>query len=135
MSLGNSLTIKQGPADDAGPGWFGLPRTNLADPNVKRDLQLLRMRSVLDPKRHFKKDTRKPLPEFSQVGTLIEGPTEFYSARLTRKERKRTLVEEVLGSAEANAKFKSKYNEIQEKASSGKKSHYKKLMARRRRGV
>lgn len=93
------------------------------------------MRDVLAMgKQHFKKDTRKdPFPEFSQVGTLVEGPTEFYSARLTKKERKRTLVEEVLSSGQALSKFKSKYNEIQERKSSGKKSHYKKLVARRRR--
>ncbi|OIW33949.1 hypothetical protein CONLIGDRAFT_628869 [Coniochaeta ligniaria NRRL 30616] len=92
------------------------------------------MRDVLAMgKQHFKKDTRKdPFPEFSQVGTLVEGPTEFYSARLTKKERKRTLVEEVLSSGQALSKFKSKYSEIQERKSSGKKSHYKKVVARRR---
>lgn len=85
-------------------------------------------------KQHFKKDTRKdPVPQFSQIGTLVEGPTEYYSARLTKKERKRTLVEEVLSSGQALSKFKSKYGEIQERKTSGKKSHYKKLVARRRR--
>ncbi|KAH8910166.1 Fcf2-domain-containing protein [Coniochaeta sp. PMI_546] len=118
--------------DNAGPSWYGLPRT---DPQTKKDLQIIKMRDVLAMgKQHFKKDTRKdPFPEFSQVGTLVEGPTEFYSARLTKKERKRTLVEEVLSSGQALSKFKSKYNEIQERKSSGKKSHYKKVVARRRR--
>jgi hypothetical protein len=36
------------------------------------------------------------IPEFSQVGTIIEGPTEYLSGRLTNKERKQTFVEEVL---------------------------------------
>jgi hypothetical protein len=39
------------------------------------------------------------------LGTLGEGPTEFYSARLTKKERKRTLAEEVLSYGEALSKF------------------------------
>lgn len=109
-----------------------MPATNISDPKIKREFQLLRLRGVLDTKKFFKKDTRKePYPQFSQMGTLVEGPTEFYSARLTRKERKRTLVEEVL-SSDANAKFKQRYNEIQVKKTSGKKSHYKKLMARRK---
>lgn len=112
-----------------------MPRTNIEDPKVKREFQLLRLRGILDPKKHFKKDSRKdPFPQYSQMGTLIEGPTEFYSARVNRKDRKQTLVEEVLASGEANSKFKARYNKIQEKKTSGKKAHYKKLMARRKRG-
>lgn len=116
----------------AGPMWFNLPRTDLT-PELKRDLQLLRMRSVLDPKRHFKKDNRKSdVPEFSQVGTIIEGPTEFRSARLTNRERKRTLVEEVLAGELSTRRFKSKYNEIQKSKTSGRKDHYKKIKAMRK---
>lgn len=117
--------------DDAGAEWFNMPRTNVT-PELLRDLKLLRMRNVLNPKQFFKKDTRTNLvPTFSQVGTLIEGATEFHSNRLTRKERKRTLAEEVLASSDAVAKFKTKYNEIQTKKMSGRKGHYKKLMAQR----
>ena len=110
-----------------------MPRTNLT-PQLKKDLQLLRMRGVLDPKQHWRKDTRKNfVPDFSQVGTLVEGPTEYYSARLTRKERKQTIVEEVLGSTETNAKFKTRYNDIQTRKMSGRKGFYKKLVAQRRK--
>lgn len=111
-----------------------MPRTS-DDPKVKRDLQVLKLRNVLAlGKQHFKKDSRKdPIPKFSQMGTLVEGPTDFYSARLTRKERKRTLVEEVLASHNSLSKFKTKYNEIQERSMSGRKAHYKKMSARRKR--
>lgn len=74
------------------------------------------------------------MPEFSQVGTIIEGPTEYFSARLSNKERKRTFVEEVLAGESSTQKFKSKYNEIQSKKTSGKKAHYKKLKEQRRGG-
>lgn len=37
--------------------------------------------------------------KFAQLGTVIEGPTEFKSARLTKKERKNTLLEEVMSDA------------------------------------
>ncbi|KAI1005213.1 hypothetical protein K3495_g3003 [Podosphaera aphanis] len=111
----------------AGPDWYDLPRTELT-PEVKRDLKLLRMRDVLDPKRHYKKDQRKSeFPEFSQVGTIIEGPTEYYNGRLSNKERKQTLVEETLHSTKSMQRFKSKYAEIQAVKTSGKKAHYKKL--------
>jgi len=118
----------------AGPNWYNLPRTTLT-PELKRDLQLLRMRSVLDPKRHYKKEgSRAQVPEFSQVGTIIEGPTEFFSARLSNQERKRTFVEEVLAGESSTHRFRSKYNEIQAAKTSGKKSHYKKMKAQRRGG-
>lgn len=103
---------------------------------MKRNFQILRMRSVLaNGKQHFKRDTRRdPIPEFSQMGTIVEGPTEYYSARLTRKERKRDLVEEVLAERETTSKFATRYGKIQERKASGKKAFYKKLMAQRRRG-
>ena len=94
------------------------------------------MRSVLDPKRHYKKDNGKAkAPEFSQVGTIFEGPTEFYSARLLNKERKRTLVDEVLAGKESLNRFKSKYDDIQSAKTSGKKAHYRALKEERSRGI
>ncbi|KAI3392210.1 hypothetical protein diail_6071, partial [Diaporthe ilicicola] len=120
--------------DNAGAAWNYMPRTNIDDPKVKRDIQLLRMRGIVDRKKFFKKDSRKdPFPAFSQVGTLVGGPIEQQNGRLTRKERKRTLVEEVLATGEADGKFKDRYAKIQEKKMSGKKGHYKKLMAARRK--
>ncbi|KAH8600823.1 Fcf2 pre-rRNA processing-domain-containing protein [Bisporella sp. PMI_857] len=111
--------------------WYNLPKTTLT-PELKRDLQLLHMRGVLDPKRHYKKEGSKPkIPEFSQVGTIIEGPTEFLTGRLTNKERKRTLVEEILETEKSSGRFKNKYGEIQVAKTSGKKDYYKALKAKR----
>ncbi|KAI1094368.1 Fcf2-domain-containing protein [Rostrohypoxylon terebratum] len=116
---------------DAGPSWFNLPKTDLT-PELKKDLQLLRMRDVLDTKRFYRKDSSRSLvPEFSQVGTIVEGPTDFFNGRLTKKERKRTLLEEVLQTEDVTRKFKSKYGQIQEANASGKKGHYKKMMQKR----
>ncbi|KAI6092504.1 Fcf2-domain-containing protein [Hypoxylon rubiginosum] len=116
---------------DAGASWYNLPKTDLT-PQLKKDLQLLRMRDVLDPKRFYRKDTSRALvPQFSQVGTIVEGPTDFFNARLTKKERKRTLLEEVLETEDVTRKFKSKYGEIQATKTSGKKGHYKKMMETR----
>ncbi|KAI1752431.1 Fcf2-domain-containing protein [Xylaria castorea] len=115
---------------DAGPQWFNLPATDLT-PQLRRDLQLLKMRDVLDPKRHYKKDTTRAIPEFSQVGTVIPGPTDYFSARMTKKDRKRTLLEDVLATEDTTRRFKSKYGEIQAVKTSGKKGHYKTMMQRR----
>jgi hypothetical protein len=100
----------------------------------KRDLQLLRMRSVLDSKRHYKKENGKAkAPEFSQVGTIIQGPTEFFSGRITKKDRKKTFVEETMATERQNRKFESKYRDIQDTKTNGKKAYYNKLKAQRKR--
>jgi hypothetical protein len=112
-----------------------MPRTDLT-PELKRDLQLIKMRSVLDPHRQYKKDNGKmQAPEFSQVGTIVEGATEYYSGRLDNKQRKRTLVEEVLAGEHETKRFKRQYGELQQKTTSGKKSFYKALKAQRQGGV
>lgn len=112
-----------------------MPKTDLT-PELKRDLQLLKMRSVLDPHRHYKKDGGKmKAPEYSQVGTIIEGPTEYLSGRIENKNRKRTLVEEVLAGEQQNGRFKKKYGEVQDRKGSGKKAFYKALKDKRKGGI
>lgn len=90
------------------------------------------MRGLLDPK-HQKKALRADAPKYSQVGKIIEGPADFYSARLARKERRQTILGEVMRE-QSNDKLKSKYAAIQKKKTSGKKAFYQKLVAQRRKG-
>lgn len=93
---------------------------------------MLKMRNVLDPHRHYKKDNGKLRPpEYSQVGTIVEGPTEYYSARLSNKERKRTFVEEVLAGEQSSGRFSKKYGDVQVAKTSGKKAYYKGVQAKR----
>ena len=89
------------------------------------------MRGILDPKNQ-KKTLREAPPAHAHIGTIIEGPTEFYSARLARKERKRSMLDEVMRDADS-FKLKNKFSGIQEKKASGKKGFYKNLMAQRRK--
>ncbi|CAI6333260.1 unnamed protein product [Periconia digitata] len=132
------IAIKKQKEEDkkatAGSDWFNLPRTDLT-PELRRDLQLLKMRNVLDAKRHYKKsDSKSDVPAYSQVGTVIEGPTEFYNSRIANKDRKRTFVEEVLAQEESSGKFKRKYDDILKSKSSGKKAFYKALQEKRSKG-
>lgn len=94
------------------------------------------MRNVLDPKRHYKKGPSKlGAPKYMQVGTIVEGPTEWYSDRIDNKQRKRTFVEEVMAGEHETKRFKRKYGELQTKHTSGKKAFYKSLKAQRKGGV
>ncbi|XP_068328030.1 rRNA-processing protein fcf2-like [Pyrus communis] len=73
---------------------FDMPAPTMT-PELQKDLQLLKLRNVMDPKRHYKKGDAQPNKYF-QVGTVIESPLDFFSSRLTKKERKVSLAEEVL---------------------------------------
>lgn len=74
-------------------------------------------------------------PEYSQVGTIVEGPTEFFSGRIENKKRKRTFVEEVLEGERDTGRYKNKYGDVQAKKTSGKKAFYKALKDKRKGGV
>jgi hypothetical protein len=100
-------------------------------PEFKRDWQILRMRSVLDPK-HQKKTLKAEPPKYSQIGEVIAGPSESSNARLARKSKGRTLLEEAIRTSNKD-KLKTKYAGIQKSKSSGKKAFYKKLVQDRRK--
>ncbi|KAL8641604.1 MAG: hypothetical protein Q9228_001603 [Teloschistes exilis] len=115
----------------AGPEWFYFPRTKLT-PELKRDLQVLKMRSIWDPKRHYKNDSRKNLvPQYSQFGTILEGPTEFHSSRIPRRDRKQSFVDEVLAAEDHTLLFKRKYDDVQASKRSGRQDFYKHLKRKR----
>ncbi|EEB09618.1 rRNA processing protein Fcf2 [Schizosaccharomyces japonicus yFS275] len=95
---------KKGIRDTAGSDWFEMPAGELTE-SVKRDIQLLKMRNVLDPKRHYRRDTSTSLPKYFQMGRIVDGPFDFVSNRYTRAERKETILDEVLNDTERLKKF------------------------------
>ncbi|XP_009399073.2 rRNA-processing protein fcf2-like isoform X1 [Musa acuminata AAA Group] len=106
--------LKKNMKDTAGRSWFDMPALTIT-PEIKKDLEILKLRHVIDPKRHFKKgDNSKALPKYFQVGTVIEPASEFFSGRLTKKERKTTLADELLHDDALKAYRKRKIQEIQE---------------------
>ncbi|CAM8924277.1 unnamed protein product [Rhodiola kirilowii] len=110
----NKLLRKQ-IKDTAGTSWFDMPAQTIT-PELKKDLQLLKLRNVLDPKRHYKKgDTKlKNLPKYFQVGTVVESASDFYSGRLTKKERKESIADELLSDKRLADYRKRKVREIEE---------------------
>lgn len=94
------------------------------------------MRDVLDTKRHYKKEAGQAHgPEFSQIGTIIQGPTEFYSSRISNRDRRKTFADEVLATEQSTGRFRKKYKDVQSAATSGKKAFYKGLKAKRLGGT
>ncbi|XP_058075219.1 rRNA-processing protein fcf2-like [Magnolia sinica] len=108
----NKLLKKQ-VKDTTGKSWFEMPAPTIT-PEIKKDLQILKMRSVIDPKRHYKKGDSNTLPKYFQVGTVIESASDFFSGRLTKKERKPTLADELLSDRSLGDYRKRKVRDIEE---------------------
>ncbi|KAJ8958221.1 hypothetical protein NQ318_017362 [Aromia moschata] len=104
-----------------GKKWYGLPATEMTE-EVKHDLEILQMRSVLDPKHFYKKNDLSVLPKYFQFGTVMDTPVDYYKDRIPKNKRKKTLVDELLADANFNKYNKRKYKEIIEDR---QKTHYK----------
>ncbi|KAL5726429.1 hypothetical protein ACHQM5_009473 [Ranunculus cassubicifolius] len=102
--------IRKQRKDTTGGDWFDMPAPTIT-PELKNDLQILKMRNVLDPKRHYKKGDVST--KYFQVGTVIESSSDFFTGRLTKKERKRTLAEEILADPSYAQYRKRKVREIE----------------------
>lgn len=94
-----------------GKKWFNLPAPEMTE-EVKHDLEVIQMRSVLDPKHFYKKNDMKALPKYFHIGKVVDTPLDFYNGRLTKKERKRTIVDELMADAQFSKYNKRKYKEI-----------------------
>ncbi|XP_073006384.1 rRNA-processing protein fcf2-like [Typha latifolia] len=109
-----NMLLRKNVKDTAGASWFDMPAPNIT-PELKKDLEILKLRSVIDPKRHFKKGEKsKAPPKYFQASTVIEPATEFFSGRLTKKQRKMTLADELLSDHALKAYRKRKVQEIEE---------------------
>lgn len=95
----------------AGSGWFGMAPTAMTD-QLKTDLSIIRNRNYLDPKK-FYKSADSFEGKVLQVGTVIEGSAEFYSSRLTKRDRRQNLTEEIMADSSVSNYAKRKYQDIQ----------------------
>lgn len=68
---------------------------------------------MLDPDNAYKKVKAKNFkpPKYFEIGTVVPGPTEYYSGP-SKKERNRTLVDEVLKNAEMKQHIKEKFAKL-----------------------
>nr|XP_057929846.1 deoxynucleotidyltransferase terminal-interacting protein 2 [Doryrhamphus excisus] len=108
-----------------GDSWFNMKAPELTK-ELQGDLQLLKMRGSLDPKRFYKKNDRDGFPKYFQVGTVVDNPVDFYHSRVPKKQRKRTMVEELLADAEFRHQNKKRYHDIvAEKAAQAAGKHRK----------
>lgn len=105
-----------------GKDWFNLPAQEMTE-EVKNELELIRMRSVLDPKHFYKRSEMKTLPKYFQIGKVVDSPLDYYNERGTKKTKAKTLVDELLQDAQFQKYNKKKYAEALEKRK--KKAYHK----------
>lgn len=137
-----------------GPKWFDMAGTQVT-PEIARDLKLIQLRNVLDPKRFYKKDqfllkdsqsasangngnaknAKKAAPvKYFQIGRIIDSPTDAATNRLTNKQRRKEhIVDDLLADADKAKYFKQKFLAVQfkKKSDRGRGSQF----TRKRGGV
>uniref|UniRef100_A0A2K6KIG7 Deoxynucleotidyltransferase terminal interacting protein 2 n=1 Tax=Rhinopithecus bieti TaxID=61621 RepID=A0A2K6KIG7_RHIBE len=89
----------------AGDGWFGMKA-----PEMTNELKMISNQH--GPKRFYKKNDRDGFPKYFQIGTIVDNPADFYHSRIPKKQRKRTIVEELLADSEFRRYNRRKYLEI-----------------------
>lgn len=95
---------------DAGDGWFGMKSTPLTE-DVKRDIALVRNRNYLDPKRFYKSSDQPS--KVLQIGTVVEGFGEFYTSRLTKKQRRTNITEEIMADPKVGTYALKKFHDME----------------------
>lgn len=122
---------KRQPDTSAGAGWFGMKPTSITD-EVKTDLAVIKNRNYLDPKRFYKSSDK--FGSVLQVGTVIEGATEYYSSRLTKKQRRTNITEEIMADPSSADYTRRKFGKMQREREEEAKKRKIKPKKKARRG-
>ena len=121
-------------ADTAGAAWAHMAAPELT-PALKRELQIVRMRGALDPKRFYKSsDMKRELPKYFAVGTVVEGAEEGAAGRLTKRQRKQSMLDELMSDDRVKARAKNKFQEVQKERSRGVKRQSKRRPRGQKKG-
>lgn len=112
--------------DTAGPAWFNMPAAEKT-PELEAELRALRLRNIIDPKRHYKGGDQASTSKYVQIGTIIDDPTDFYASKThttSRRARQKSLVDSLLRDEESRLYYKSRFNKLQQHSSSGSHKAY-----------
>ncbi|CAH8653516.1 unnamed protein product [Heterobilharzia americana] len=88
--------------------WFDLPRPDVTEED-RDDLELIRLRRAISSDTHVRKSDGKS--SYFQRGVVVDDPGSFYD-RLPRKQRGKTLVDELLSNAEIMKVQRKRYAKI-----------------------
>lgn len=104
--------------------WHEIAERQLS-PEEERDARIIENRQHIDPKRFYKSSgtgrARGELPKRVHFGTVVVGAHEFYSSRMTKKERRSRIIDEVLADKKAVAYARNRSKRINAAKSIGKR--------------
>jgi hypothetical protein len=92
-----------------GSQWFNMKAPEITK-ELKNDLQIIQMRSALDPKQFYKRSEAKKLPKYFEMGKVIESSVGYHESKNIRK-RNKTLVDELMEDDEFMKFNKKKFKE------------------------
>jgi hypothetical protein len=119
---------KRAKDESAGKGWFNMEPTVLTE-EQKTDLAVIRNRTHLDPKKFYKSSDKQH--SIVQFGTVIEGASEYYSSRLTKKQRRGNITEEILADPNTADYATNKFKKMSREKTAREKKTRKKGKGRR----
>mmetsp|Transcript_12767 Transcript_12767/g.51301 ORF Transcript_12767/g.51301 Transcript_12767/m.51301 type:complete len:220 (-) Transcript_12767:927-1586(-) len=118
--LTNKRQREKTPRETAGAAWYDMPKPTMT-PELEKDLRVLRMRAHLEPDRHYKSTGwGSSNPEFFQVGTVLDTQHDYLTGRITRRERKRHIKDELLSGDYVRERAQRRFAEAQVKSASGR---------------
>ena len=105
-------SVTQRNKSNAGSSWFGFEATPNSS-SLQADISIIRNRNYINPKKFYKSSDfgKKGEKRMVQLGTVIEGSMEsVHTNRLTKKQRKDNVLEEVMGET-----FDTKHDYVKKK--------------------
>jgi hypothetical protein len=81
---------------------------------LKNELEVVRMRNALDPKRFYKRSENKKLPKYFEIGKVMESPLEHHSTKNEKKRKAKSLVQELMDDSQFQDFQKKKFKEAEE---------------------
>ncbi|OHT06113.1 Acidic 82 kDa protein [Tritrichomonas foetus] len=100
--------------ETSGDNWYNIPKTEWTE-EMKRDWQLIRMRSVLGPGGANSVELPEEYPDFVQFGTISENPIEGQKGRLSKKLRAPTIAESLAKDTEFRSFLEKNYQKLEKK--------------------
>ena len=106
--------------------WWHIEEQEMTD-ELKRDVEMLRMRHHLDTKRFYKVESRDkklkgPKLKNFHVGTIIAGAFEPKSQTLRKKDRRQNFVDEMLSDSVQRRKIRHRFSTLQRKSEASGRS-------------
>ena len=98
--------------NSTGPMWFNMTAPEMT-PELKEDLKAMQVKQYTDPTQFFKKNDKKKLAKFFQIGTIQDNILEGKKNRLKKSEVRNRIAEEILDRDISKSYTLKKFDEIQ----------------------